>query len=551
MSDSPPAYQFSDLEQMWGAIGKTLVAASDLDAVLTSVMRAVNAQLNVETGSVLLRVPGKDELAFAKILHGDEEQFAAVRLRVGQGIAGWVAQTGQSALVADAQTDARFYADVDRTTGFTTRALLAVPLLARGNVIGVIELVSRRANAFTVADQLLLEAIAAPVSIAIQNARLHKELDYRLQELHTVLHKVERAKKEWESTIDAIEEAVLLVDENCRILRVNRVLANWLNTTPAALVGNYCYHVVHGTDTPPERCPHSQVLAELKQIHTAEFEKQIHTTEFDEPHLNRTVRLTVYPLRVSEGFEASTANVLKDVTAERRLQAQLLQSEKLAATGRMAASLAHEINNPLQAIQGCLDLTGANLGNPEKQERYLAMAGNELNRLTTIVKRMLDFYRPAKGERTPCDPREILDDVLALAAKRIAQGRVTLHIDWIDNTPTLQLVSNQFKQVFLNLILNALEAMTQGGELYIRGYLVEQKGRWLAISFGDTGVGISPDELPNIFEPFYTTKADGTGLGLAVCQSIVTNHGGHVTAESAPSVGSTFTVWLPLDSEPG
>jgi two-component system NtrC family sensor kinase len=236
--------------------------------------------------------------------------------------------------------------------------------------------------------------------------------------------------------------------------------------------------------------------------------------------------------------------VLKDVTLERRLQAQLIQSEKLAATGRMAASLAHEINNPLQAIQGCLDLAQANLNKPEKQTRYLTMATGEISRLATFVQRMLDFSRPAKGNRALIAPRALIDDVLALTGKRLSQARVRVQINWDERLPRVNGAGNQLKQVFLNLVLNAIEAMPQGGTLTLAGRVVEEDGRWVALSFADSGVGIAPDDLKNIFEPFYTTKPDGTGLGLAVSHNIILGHHGHFTVESAVGKGTTVTVWL-------
>jgi GAF domain-containing protein len=398
-----------EAETIWSTVGKTVISTQDLDQVLSTVIQVVNEKLQVETGSVLLRRPQTDELVFAKILRGNLEQFSSVHLRVGQGIVGWVVATGQSALVPDAAHDPRWYSDVDRKTGFTTRSILCVPLIAKGEVIGAIELLNKQGGTFTPDDLRLVESIAAPVAIAIQNARLHQQLRQQLDEVTQLFERVEHAKKEWEQTVDAIDEGIMLADPQGNILRANRTLANWLHKTATELVGQNCCRVVHRTDSPPPDCPHMQGMA---------FQDQARDVEIEEPHLGGIFRCISYPLRQRDGTFIGTVTVLKNVTTEKRLQSQLIQTEKLAATGRLAASLAHEINNPLQAIQGCLDLAQANPGNAEKQQRYLTLAKSELARLTTIVRLMLDLHRPVKEKRAPVDIYQAHAEIFSWLCKK-------------------------------------------------------------------------------------------------------------------------------------
>jgi two-component system, NtrC family, sensor kinase len=266
--------------------------------------------------------------------------------------------------------------------------------------------------------------------------------------------------------------------------------------------------------------------------------------ELDEPALGGSFLCTAYPLQDAEGGLIGTVNVLKDITVEKRLQAQVIHSEKLAATGKLATSLAHEINNPLQGIQGCLDLAGENVGGGERAGRYLTMAKSELERLTNIVRRILDLYRPSKAAGAPVDARVVLEDVLGLCAKRMQAANIVVRIEWDRSLPAAFAGDDQIKQVFLNLILNAIDAMPDGGELTIRNRFVD--GAWLTIELADTGVGIPSETLELIFDPFYTTKPEGTGLGLAVCSNILAGCGGRLTAESELDQGSTFTVWLPV-----
>ncbi len=230
-----------------------------------------------------------------------------------------------------------------------------------------------------------------------------------------------------------------------------------------------------------------------------------------------------------------------------RSQAQLVQAEKLAALGRMAASIAHEINNPLQAIQNCLHLVINRPLVEEKKAHYLHMAQEEVERLIAIVARTLNFYRPSKGQLVPTHVNHMIESVLALAGKRLEQGRVRVRRRLDGDLPELHVVPDQLTQVFLNLVINAVEAMPNGGELTIT---TQETGEWLQVSFADSGPGLSQEDVGKIFEPFYTTKATGTGLGLAVSYGIVERHGGRITVENVAGQGACFTVYLPRTSPP-
>jgi len=239
---------------------------------------------------------------------------------------------------------------------------------------------------------------------------------------------------------------------------------------------------------------------------------------------------------------------LSDFTRElEKSHAQLVQAEKLAAMGRLAASIAHEINNPLQAIHNCLHLTLKKRLNEEKKTRYLGMAQEEVERLITIVQRMLEFYRPSREGMAPTNVHTIIENVLALSSKRLQHGKITVTEKLAPNLPTINAVSDQLKQVFLNIVINAIEAMQQGGKLCIETKLSED-GDWLSVAFTDTGLGLSEKEQENIFEPFFTTKVTGTGLGLSVSYGIAERHGGRIEVQSELGEGATFTVYLPLNS---
>ena len=229
-----------------------------------------------------------------------------------------------------------------------------------------------------------------------------------------------------------------------------------------------------------------------------------------------------------------------------RSQAKLVQAEKMAAIGRLAASLAHEINNPLQGIHNSLHLSLHEGLEEERQKEYLGMAQGEVERLIKIVQRMLDFYRPSRGGVEPADVNQIVEQVLSLIQKRLEHGDIDVHTELTDDLPVVPIVSDQISQVILNLLINAIEAMPTGGRLCLETKLSEEEDDVL-VTVRDSGPGMSAEQVNRLFEPFYTTKPGGTGLGMAISYGIIERHGGVIDVLSEPGRGTTFVVALPVN----
>jgi signal transduction histidine kinase/CheY-like chemotaxis protein len=232
------------------------------------------------------------------------------------------------------------------------------------------------------------------------------------------------------------------------------------------------------------------------------------------------------------------ANVQK-IEAQQRA---LVQAEKMAAVGRLTASIAHEVNNPLQAVQNCLHLAGREELSPKERAGYLKMAEDELERLMATVQRMLDYYRPGAVEKKPVDLNELLDKTLALLEKQLKANGVKVRRDYQADLPLAMAASNQMQQVFFNLALNAMEAMPKGGTLTIS---TRGEGREAAVRFRDTGGGVPAGDRERIFEPFVSGKDGGSGLGLSVSYGILTAHGGSLELERVKGKGACFRVGLP------
>jgi two-component system, NtrC family, sensor kinase len=224
-------------------------------------------------------------------------------------------------------------------------------------------------------------------------------------------------------------------------------------------------------------------------------------------------------------------------------QEALLRAEKMAAAGRLTASIAHEVNNPLQSVQNCLHLAGREDLPPEKRKEYFDLARNELDRLMKTTQRMLDFYRPGVAKVEQVDVLELLQHVLSLTSQQLSQRRITIKTELPESLPAIFAVSSQIQQIFFNLILNSLDAMPTGGELKISARALENG---VEITFHDTGPGIPENQRNDIFEPFFSTKEGGTGLGLTVSYNIVTAHGGTLDLVNGHETGACFRLFLPI-----
>jgi signal transduction histidine kinase len=224
-------------------------------------------------------------------------------------------------------------------------------------------------------------------------------------------------------------------------------------------------------------------------------------------------------------------------------QAALLRAEKMAAAGRLTASIAHEVNNPLQSVQNCLHLAGREDVPPQKRKEYFDLAKNELDRLMKTMQRMLDFYRPGAVKVEQVDILDLLNHVLNLTSQQLSQRHIEIKADLPESVPVIYAVSGQIQQIFFNLILNSFDAMPGGGTLKISVRAVEHG---VEVIFHDSGPGIPEERRNNIFEPFFSTKDGGTGLGLTVSYNIVTAHGGTLDLVDEDVPGACFRLFLPI-----
>ena len=394
---------------------------------------------------------------------------------------------------------------------------IGAPLLAVGRAIGAVSIGADKPMAFGEAELAYVKVVCAKAAIALANARLVELLSV--------------GKREWELTADSISQAICIVDGQGIVRRANRVFADLIQVPVTALPGRAWLSLV-----PPAW---ADIVARVLETPGA---AAIEIRSGDRVFAVSTTRMA--------GADIGTAVLLfEDTTDRHHLQDQLIQSEKMSAMGQLIAGVAHDLNNPLASVVGFSDFLAEAGEIPAALAEPLQVIRQEAERAATIVHNLLSFARKQEGERQSQSIRPLLESTLALLRNQLMALKVEASLEIEPGIPAIGVNANQIKQVFVNLIVNAAQAIASTKRPGV-GHIWITARRWLdgcSVSIADDGPGIAEDLTQRVFEPFFTTKPEGqgTGLGLSISQGIVKEHGGRITLDSAPNQGATFTVELP------
>ena len=475
---------------------------------------------------------------------------------------------------------------------------LYIPLRFREQSIGLLSLESDRKNAFDSYAESLMVVIASHLASLADYTRLREEAEGRarnLELIHEVVQQViglTNPQEVAEITADllaryfAYELATVFIADESGNLTIGgfggasqQVVRRAMKSVAYPVIGGITghvfetgdgivvndvlqdqrYHPIKGWQAGSEMCVAIREGMKILGIIDVESSSRNAFTQNDFIALESLAGILASVVVSSDQYQRlqSTISQLRAMQVElrNRMEAQrsaenrLIQAAKLAAVGEMAAGIAHELNNPLTSVTGFSELAMESL--PESTDTYkdLELVLKEARRARDVVRRLLDFARQSESTRANASLNEVIEDVVALSRHLIHTSGVELKIDLAPDLPWALMDSNQIKQVLLNLVHNALQAMPTGGDLEIKSEAASRNNRQgVMVSVRDSGMGITPVEQTRIFEPFYTTKGNqgGTGLGLSVTYGIVTDHGGQIDVESQPGVGSKFMVWLPL-----
>ncbi|NJN14911.1 MAG: PAS domain-containing protein [Oscillochloris sp.] len=369
----------------------------------------------------------------------------------------------------------------------------------------------------------------AEMQLAVAFARL-EQLNADLQHSSNLLHTI----------INSLEDCLALLDVQGRLLMVNRAFSELCRSDAAALIGcNWDAIDPFGIEL---------MRPEIREGKSFTSREQLERDGF-----RRFFDLQVIPLTPFLHAEYQIVLYLTDVTEQLQLQELNVRSERLAAMGRLAATVAHEVNSPLQAIQNFLFLAAND--NPQERDGSLNMIAEEIDRIGGLIRRLLELQRPGDDTIRRLDMNTLIERVLRLTTSTLNRYQVQISLQLSRQPVIVMGHSNQFTQVLLNLIMNAIDAMPNGGTLTIRSkrrsLRREDKlprplpARVVEIEVSDTGAGIPAEAFPLLFEAFYTTKPYGTGLGLATSRQIVEQLGGCMTVCNLEGGGAAFTILLP------
>lgn len=391
-----------------------------------------------------------------------------------------------------------------------------VPLISRDKIIGIIWV----DNLFTgrpIKDEDLqfLMGFSSHIASAIENARLFEN--------------VTLAQSELKNIFESISDMVYYTDKDLTIRRVNQAVVRKIGKPEEEIIGQKCFKIFHGMDVPWNLCPH----------HKSVESQQPYVGEIEDTYLNGTFVVSNSPIFDSTGNFVGTVHISRDVTELRTLRERVIHSERMAALGELAARVAHEIRNPLISIGGFARRLEKKLSGDIQE--YAKIIVNEVSRLENILKEILGFVKSSRVNKSNVNINDLLSGIVDFISPEMDERHNTVIREFSEQPIIAVIDPDRIREAILNIFTNAAQA-TDHGTITVVTRLEDNEA---VIELTDTGCGIKEEDLKNIFNPFFTTKPQGTGLGLAVTHKIIQEHDGKVKVESIWGSGTVFTIYLP------
>jgi two-component system NtrC family sensor kinase len=511
-------------------LGGIISSSLSIGTIFRMVVSELRRLIHYDRASLLLYDESSDSL---RIFALDTAMRTVLRKGVKAPIegtsAGWVVRQNRPWISRDLERtefplDRKLLAEGIRST-------ISIPLF-HDRMLGVFNFDSTGIGQYSDQDLELLLPVAKHIAIALENALLFEEIS--------------REKKEWERTFDAITDMVWIEDGRQQVIRANRALLARTGYTSAEIGSQVCADLLERIGIAFDDCCLCHQTMESRRPTFLELKGQG----------GAIYSFWAYPLIDDEGQLYAIVHYLKDVTAQKRIEHQLLRADKLASLGTLVAGIAHEINNPLGIIAGYAEGLLDRARDPALARadafrdfpEYLQTIHSEIFRCKTILKSLLDFARPSAGTFRSIDINEVIKEVLLLLQHRTSRLQHTLTLELNRDLPRIHADAGNLRQLLMNLLLNAIYFTPEGGSIRITTDRDENDGIRMFVT--DTGPGIPPDRIGKVFDPFFTTKpvGEGTGLGLTICHRIVEEHGGTIDVESEPGKGTSFIIRLPAMS---
>jgi signal transduction histidine kinase len=577
------ALQVERLRALRG-IEDAVLSSADLSVILKLLVREVAKQLRVDAVDVLFFSPETETLDFAAGEGFRTQALRYTRLGIGTGLAGRAAQERQTVHIADLTTFSEnpVLSKAISGEGFVT--YYGVPLIAKGQLHGVLELFHRQALAPDPGWVTFLQNLAAQAAISIDNARLLEATQQSLAETHALY----RISQSLAASLDPDQLMKDVVELLCKDFGFYHVQIYELDPKANALVASHGSGVIGAQLKEQGYClPLGMGIvghtAELGQPFTANHVEDViffvRNPLLPDTQSEMTIpikiegqvlgvldiqqslpgSLTLRQMNLMEAVADQLAvalqkanlytNLQTSLRQEKAMRAQLIQSDRLALVGRLLASVSHELNNPIQAIQNALFLIKEEEKLSEQGRADLEIVLSETERMSALINRLRATYRATHSEDYKhIQLNDVVEDVRTLTATHMRRQDIRFEFQPDPELPPVAGIPDQMRQVILNLFMNAIEAMPSGGCLTVHTARLMQENR-VSLSFSDTGTGIDPQILPHIFEPFVSNKESGTGLGLTITYDILQQHHGELRASNNPEGGATFELLLPMSTK--
>ena len=425
----------------------------------------------------------------------------------------------------------------------TIRSYLAVPVrILTGEILGALVYGHEDPDIFDETTELLIATIASQAAFAIENSRVREQLSRQLTDLDRIdgQRKVDSKRLgQLAAIVESSEDAIISKDLNGIVTSWNEAATRILGYTPDEIVGQSILKLI------PEEF-HSDEPLIISRIRAGQRIEHFDTVRRSKSGDLLDVSLTISPIKDETGTIIGASKILRDISSRKRIENSLIQAEKIAATGRMAATIAHEINNPLEAVLNLLYLLRRQITTDEGKT-YLSTAEIELNRVAHIAKQTLGFYRE-HASATSASLSQLAEHALTVYSPRCSAFSISVERH-LDSKTKITVRRGEMMQVISNLLSNAIAAMPEGGKLTLTVSDAQTPSPGVLLTVADNGVGIPRKNLDKVFDAFFTTRTVGTGIGLFVARQFVEGHGGLISLESstAPEThGTRVSVFLPL-----
>ena len=504
---------------------KKISSAGNLEQALDSILSIVSDIVDYDE-SFIYAIDHETETASVKAcrFRGKAKGLPGEEMLSGSSVTSWVIRERKAIVSPEIAHDPRF--DDFSTGDRPVRSLMAIPLIVQDEVVGVLNVCSYSPNLYTEDNVRVLSIIAS------QGAAIYKELE-ALTALTSYTDNI----------LSSIAAGVVTLDSDGVVLTWNAAAERIVRLRASRVEGLHYDRVLgHLKIVDGDRESLRRAIESVSRtgVTYQGYKLIFRSDKRDEVYMN----LSISQLLNSSGEQLGLVLIFEDVTREIKMENEFRRMGELAAIGQLAASIAHELRNPLSSIKGAAQFLQKEYENEGAIVEFLGIIIDEVNGLNKLTTEFLDFARPMQLELKPTSVNTVVDKTLQLMSVHITDNNVVVKENLDESVPDVQADMDQLEQVLRNIIINALQAMPGGGVLTLETGRAPGGGAYMSVT--DTGIGIPKEKLDRIFLPFVTTKTKGTGLGLSVVQKIVENHGGKIELTSEVDKGSTFKIVLPL-----